>query len=78
MGSPYTASSLSQQLIKTCIDPDGWGRLQHGTTVRGSSVLCAGGLDDVHASVLACEKLCGFFWTGWGGILKQPAGAVSE
>lgn len=36
VGSSYTASTLSQQLIKTCIDPDGWGGLQQGPQSEGA------------------------------------------
>lgn len=42
-GSSYTTSSFSQQLIKTCIDPDGWGVTKARTTVRGASALHSGG-----------------------------------
>lgn len=34
--SSYTSSALSQQPIKTCIDPDGWGGLQRGPQSKGT------------------------------------------
>lgn len=62
VGSSYTASTLSPQLIKTCIDPDGWGGLQQGPQSEGALhcmlvVLC------MHACV--CEVLCGLSSAGY-------------